>query len=122
MMHGVRTIKYNVNDLAEAKIWYSAVFDQKPYYDKPFYVGFEIEGFELGLVPADETEPAGPGGVVAYWGVDDINAALARLQQLGGRLDVAIIDVDDDIKVATVLDPSGNVFGIIENPHFKGGK
>ncbi|MFN7130466.1 MAG: VOC family protein [Myxococcales bacterium] len=115
---GLRTVLYRVPDLARAKEWYARVLDQAPYFDQPFYVGFNVGGFELGLLP-DEGKPVGEGGVVAYWGVPEAAAALKRLHALGATPDSEVQDVGDGIKVATVKDPFGNVFGIIENPHFK---
>lgn len=68
MLLGLRTIIYKVPDLARAKAWYSATFDIAPYFDEPFYVGFNVGGFELGLDPGVENQPLGAGGSVAYWG------------------------------------------------------
>jgi predicted enzyme related to lactoylglutathione lyase len=116
---GLRTALYRVTDLEKAKDWYRSVLGVDPYFDEPFYVGFNVGGFELGLDPDLSEGPTGPGGVGAYWGVADAEAAFARLLELGGREHSAVKDVGGGIKVASVLDPSGNVFGIIENPHFK---
>lgn len=121
MILGLRTAIYRVGDLDAAKEWYAAVLGKGPYFDEPFYVGFDVGGFELGLQPE---EPGGglasPGGegVVAYWGVNDADEAYARLLGLGATGHGGVEDVGGGIRVATVLDPSGNVFGIIENPHF----
>src|SRR3954449_6898677 len=71
MILGLRTVGYHVSDLAAAKTWYASVVGHAPYFDEPFYVGFEVGGFELGLIP-DGTP--GPGGCVAFWGVPDIDA------------------------------------------------
>lgn len=67
---------YHVPDLPAAKTWYTKVLEMPPYFDQPFYVGFSVGGFELGLVP---DEKAGPGGTVAYWGVQNAGSALDRL-------------------------------------------
>jgi predicted enzyme related to lactoylglutathione lyase len=106
---------YHVTDLAAAKAWYAQVVEREPYFDQPFYVGFSVGGFELGLVP-DGT--AGPGGAVAYWGVADAATAVDRLRALGATVREPLQDVGEGIKVAVVGDPFGNSFGIIENPHF----
>jgi predicted enzyme related to lactoylglutathione lyase len=116
MILGLRSAIYPVADLAEAKAWYDQVVGVKPYFDEPFYVGYSVGGFELGLVP-DGTP--GVGGGVAYWGVDDASAELDRLFGLGATVHEAVRDVGGGIKVGSVLDPFGNVFAIIENPHFK---
>ncbi|HVK39111.1 MAG TPA: VOC family protein [Candidatus Kapabacteria bacterium] len=114
---GLRTAIYNVTDLDAARAWYAGVLGIEPYFSEPFYVGFDVCGYELGLLP--DGNGTGRGGVTAYWGVADAEAALARLLDLGATGDTAVQDVGGGIRTASVLDPWGNVFGIIENPHFK---
>ncbi|CAN7603471.1 VOC family protein [Pseudoduganella sp. LjRoot289] len=116
MIKGLRTVKYPVNDLAKAKAWYSEVFGTAPYFDQPFYVGFAIAGFELGLVP--DGEP-GSAGCCAYWGVDNIEDEVARIAALGAKVHADIQDVGEGIKVAELADPFGNLLGLICNPLFK---
>ena len=118
MFLGLRTVIYQVSDLEEAKAWYSKALGFDPYFDEPFYVGFNIGGYELGLDPDASKSEAGKSGVVAYWGVEDADAAFKRLLELGATKHSDVQDVGGGIKVASVLDPSGNIFGIIENPHF----
>ena len=115
MIQGLRTVIYPVTELAEARDWYSRVLERPPYFDQPFYVGFAVGGFELGLVP--DGQP-GPAGATAYWGAPDAEAELARLSGLGATVASPVEDVGDGIRVATVRDPYGNLFGIIQNPHF----
>jgi predicted enzyme related to lactoylglutathione lyase len=119
MFLGLRTVIYYVDDISEAKDWYSFVLGFAPYFDEPFYVGFNVGGFELGLHPGDATAAGKGAGVVAYWGVDNAEAAVQRLVSLGANRHEDVQDVGGDIKVATVKDPFGNIFGIIENPNFK---
>jgi predicted enzyme related to lactoylglutathione lyase len=115
MIKGLRTVKYPVADLARAKAWFSEAFECAPYFDQPFYVGFAIGGFELGLVP--DGVP-GTAGSVAYWGVDDIAATVARILALGAIEHAPIQDVGEGIRVAELQDPFGNILGLIENPLF----
>ncbi|HEY7330878.1 MAG TPA: VOC family protein [Gemmataceae bacterium] len=115
MILGLRTVIYPTPDLAKGKEWYSQVLGHKPYFDEPFYVGFSVGGFELGLIP--EGVPSADGGL-AYWGVSDIVSEVQRLTQLGGTVHESVKDVGGGIKVAAICDPFGNVFGVIENPHF----
>jgi hypothetical protein len=82
------------------------------------YVGFEIGGFELGLDP-DVSKVNVGNNAVAYWGVPDIEEAHARLLDRGAQARQPVTAVGDDIKVATVADPFGNVIGLIQNPHFR---
>lgn len=115
MILGLRTAIYPVADLAAAKRWYARLLEHEPYFDEPFYVGFNVGGFELGLVPDGHPGTAGP---QPLWGVADAAAAHARLLELGANALDPVTDVGGGIKVAAVVDPFGNRFGIIENPHF----
>lgn len=115
MIQGLRTAIYPVTDLAEGKAWYSRALERDPYFDEPFYVGFSVGGFELGLIP-DETPSSA--GTQVYWGVPDAEAEFARLTGLGAEVLEPVHEVGGGIKVASVKDPFGNRLGIIENPHF----
>ena len=115
MILGLRTAIYPVKDLDAAKAWYSQVVGQAPYFDQPFYVGFSVGGFELGLGPDGE---AGVAGAQPLWGVLSAEQAFSKLLSLGAVSLEPVTEVGDGIKVAAVQDPFGNRFGIIENPHF----
>lgn len=117
MFQGLRTVIYHVPDLERAKAWYGTAFGVAPYFDEPFYVGFNVAGYELGLVPAGPSVAVGT-NAVTYWGVPDIAAAHAHMVERGASPVEPVTDVGGDIKVATVADPFGNLIGIIENPHF----
>jgi predicted enzyme related to lactoylglutathione lyase len=117
---GLRTVVYHVADLIAARDWYAGVLQFDPYFDTPYYVGFNVGGFELGLHPieSEQNRDAGQGNSVVYWGVPDAETELARLLELGATPRSDIQEVGEGIKVADVLDPFGNVLGIIENPSF----
>ena len=117
MIQGLRTVIYKVADIHDAEEWYSRILGFAPYFSEHYYVGFQVGGFELGLDP-DLTRGESPGGVVAYWGVPDAAAEYARLLELGATAHEEVRDVGGGIRVGTVRDPFGNVFGIIENPQF----
>jgi len=119
MFQGLRSGIYQVTDLEKAKAWYSVLLGKQPYFDQPFYVGYNVGGFELGLHPSTENSSKGGTGGVAYWSVDNADAAFKRLLKLGATEHSAVQDVGEGIRVATVADPFGNLIGIIENPHFK---
>jgi predicted enzyme related to lactoylglutathione lyase len=115
---GLRTVVCKIPDLARAKAWYAELLGIAPYFDQPFYVGFNVGGFELGLDPDTSQRGPGPGGAVAYWGVDDMASAWPRLLALGAAAVSEPREVGGGIQVATAKDPFGNLLGIIENPHF----
>jgi len=117
--HGLRTVIYHASDLDKAKAWYSSVLGIAPYFDQPFYVGFNVGGYELALDPDPSSTSGGTAGAVVYWGVSDAQTAFDRLISLGATERCAVQDVGDGIRVATVCDPFGNILGIIQNPHFK---
>jgi predicted enzyme related to lactoylglutathione lyase len=118
MFQGLRTVIYNPGDMEKGKAWYKQVLGIDPYFDDEGYVGFNVGGFELGLT-LGAAKPAQDTGVTAYWGVADIDAVYKRLLELGAKPASPIEAVGGDIRLATVIDPFGNMVGIIQNPHFK---
>jgi predicted enzyme related to lactoylglutathione lyase len=116
MLLGLRTAIYPAPDLPRAKAWYTKVLGQAPYFDQPYYVGFRVGGFELGLLPDGTPGTAGP---QAYWGVEDAQRVYADLLALGATSLEPVSQVGAGIKVAAVTDPFGNRLGIIENPGFR---
>jgi len=119
MLLGLRTAIYHTPDIGAGKQWYTKFLGFGPYFDQPFYVGFNVGGFELGLLSEREGPDATQSTVGAYWGVKDIDAAYARLLELGAAPRTEVTDVGEGIRTADVLDPFGNVLGIIENPNFR---
>jgi predicted enzyme related to lactoylglutathione lyase len=93
-----------------------------PYFDQPFYVGFNVGGYELGLLPAKNATVKRSRAGVAYWGVEDAHVSYKRLVELGAAPLEEIQDVGGGILIGAVQDPFGNVLGIIQNPNFKPGQ
>jgi lactoylglutathione lyase len=116
---GLRTAIYKVNDLKAAIEWYSRILRITPYFVEDFYVGFNVGGYELGLLPDDSPADSKTDNVSMYWGVEDIKATYKRLLEYDALGHEEPTDVGGGIMVATVKDPWGNVFGIIYNPFFK---
>jgi lactoylglutathione lyase len=117
-MLGLRTTIYKVNDLEKAKAWYIKAFSVKPYFDEPFYIGFNIMGYELGLLPEENSTSKGD-NVMSYWGVDNIQKTYEHLINLGATPHEKPTNVGGELMVASVFDPWQNVIGIIYNPYFK---
>jgi len=111
MFQKLRTVIYHADDLVKAKDWYTAITGIQPYYDQPFYVGFDINGCELGLDP-DSPAPNGP-GAVSYWKVDNIKAALDKCTSSGASVYSDIQNVGGTIEIAVIIDPFGNYVGLI---------
>ncbi len=111
---GPRTVIYPSPDLDAAKAWFAGLLGLEPYFDQPFYVGFDVGGYELGLVP--DADPAE--GSWAYWGVEDVEAAVAAALATGATVHGGPQEVGDGIITATVRSPQGAIVGFIRNPHF----
>lgn len=115
-MHGLRTFKLEAEDLDAAKRFYERALGKAPYFDQPFYVGFDVDGFEIGITPAES--PPGAGQTTTYLAAHDVDAEMKRWIELGCEEHEAATDVGDGIRVGAVLDPFGNAVGFIRNPHF----
>jgi catechol 2,3-dioxygenase-like lactoylglutathione lyase family enzyme len=111
---GLRTVIYPAPDLEAAKRWWSEFLGIAPYFDEPFYVGFNPAGYELGLLP--DGDPAL--GALAYWGVDDVALAVESSLKAGATEHGPATDVGDGIITASVRTPDGSIVGFIYNPHF----
>lgn len=113
MLTKLRSIVYHVKDLQEAKKWYAETFDIDPYFDELFYVGFDINGFELGLDPDTSHYPGGLHNIT-YWKVDDIHASFSTLKSKGVKINQEITDVGGGMLLASIADPFGNVIGLMQ--------
>jgi predicted enzyme related to lactoylglutathione lyase len=109
---GIKTVLHPVSDVGAAKAVYTALLGMAPQHDAPYYVGFDVAGQHIGLVP-------GGGGMtspVAYWHVPDIEAKLAEVTAAGAAVKEPPHDVGGGRLVATVTDPDGNVLGLLQDP------
>jgi predicted enzyme related to lactoylglutathione lyase len=124
MLRGMATVSFYADDLEAAKSWYTEVLGVEPYYAVPGYYEFRIGDYqhELGIInrkfaPAGAHNP--PGGAILHWHVDDLQASLDRLLTLGAKEYAPITPHGDgDFITASVVDPFGNVLGIMQNPHY----
>ena len=113
MTTGMKTIVFPVKDLDRAKALYGALLGD-PHTDQPYYVGFAVDGQEVGLDPNGHAQ--GMTGPVGYWHVPDVEATLAELVAAGAANAQGPRDVGGGTFLATVQDPDGNVVGIIQKP------
>jgi predicted enzyme related to lactoylglutathione lyase len=110
---GIKTVLHPVSDLTAAKAVYAALLGVQPQTDGPYYVGFEVEGQQIGLVPGGG--PQGMTSPVAYWHVPDIEAKLAEVTAAGATVTEPAHDVGGGRLVATFADPDGNVLGLLQD-------
>jgi predicted enzyme related to lactoylglutathione lyase len=113
-LRSLRTCIYQVHDLALAKEFYSQALGKDPYFDEPYYVGFNVDGHELGLDPDVSKRPPGGSGMIGYWRVEDINAAWQHLTTIGATSIELPHAVGVDLQVSVVADPFGNYIGLIQ--------
>jgi predicted enzyme related to lactoylglutathione lyase len=129
MLRGVATISFWADDVEAAKDWYVRVLDVEPYFERPgggrpaAYYEFRLGDHqtELGLIDrryAPEGAATTPGGAVLYWHVDDVEAALDRLLSLGAAPHLPLTEQGPGFVTASVIDPFGNVLGIMHNRHY----
>lgn len=127
MLRGISTVRFHAADHAAAKRWYTEVLGAPPYFDRPGYAEFRVGDYqqELGLLDSAFAPHLGGldaaarrAGAVAYWHVDDVGAALARLISLGAKQLEAPRDFGQGFVGASVEDPFGNVLGLMQNPHY----
>ncbi|MET9248469.1 VOC family protein [Nonomuraea sp. NPDC003709] len=123
MLRGFATISFYAADLEAAKAWYTELLGIEPYYQVPGYIEFRVgdHQHELGIIdarfaPAGATD--GPAGSITYWHVDDLEAALDRLVTLGAKEHQAIRQHGEGFVTASVIDPFGNILGVMYNQHY----
>jgi predicted enzyme related to lactoylglutathione lyase len=114
MTEGVKTIMYPVTDLEKTKTLFGELLGLEPYMDEAYYVGFNVEGQDIGLDPHGHSK--GMTGPVAYWHVDDIEERLRALLDAGAEAQQGIRDVGGGKLLASVKDGDGNVIGLVQSP------
>jgi uncharacterized glyoxalase superfamily protein PhnB len=122
-LRGMATVSYWAADWQKAKSWYTELIGSEPYFLRDGYAEWRLgdDQDELGLVdsryrPSDEA--SGPGGAVLYWHVDDVHATFERLLRLGASEHQPPQDRGSGFVTATVIDPFGNLLGVMYNPHY----
>jgi len=104
---------YPVKDLAKAKTLYGELLGVEPYMDEAYYVGFNVEGQDVGLDPNGHRQ--GMTGPVGYWHVDDIKRSVKALLDAGAEAQQEVKDVSGGKLIVSVKDSDGNVIGLIQS-------
>ena len=124
MFRGFATINYFADDLDAARAWYTRVFEREPYFIRDgAYLEWRVGDYEhefglLNSAYAPHPHTAGPSGAIIYWAVDDIEAAYQRLLALGATEHEKPTERGPGYVTASVLDPFGNVLGVMLNQHY----
>ena len=122
-LRGMATISFFAADLEAAKKWYTELLGIDPYFVRDGYIEFRIGDYmhELGIIDsryAPKPAKPGPGGAVIFWHVDDIEAMLEKLKSMGAKEYEALTKREAGFVTASVVDPFGNILGIMYNPHY----
>lgn len=122
-LRGLTTVSFYAADLAAARKWYTELLGIEPYFEVPGYIEFRLGDYqhELGVIdsrfaPADSA--TGTAGAIVYWHVDDVSAMLEKLLSLGAREYEALRERGEGFVTASVVDPFGNILGIMYNAHY----
>ncbi len=125
ILRGFATVSFFAADHESARKWYTEVLGIEPYYVMPGYIEFRLGDYqhELGIIdskyaPNNDTSATGPTGAVIYWHVDDVNSTLDYLLSKGAKQLDAPQDRGEGFITASVVDPFGNILGIMYNPHY----
>ena len=128
MLRGLTTVSFFADDITAARSWYAELLGIEPYFVReasgvPVYVEFRIGDYqhELGIVDSRFAAGARPGtasGAVIYWHVDDVQASFERLVSLGATVHEAPVERGPGFVTASVVDPFGNILGIMYNQHY----
>src|SRR3954452_22641119 len=124
MLRGLSTVSFYAADHEEAKRWYTALLGVEPYFDRPGYFEFRLGDFEaeLGVIDAryaPEGAQDSPGGAIVYWHVDDVESVVGRLIELGATVWEPMRIRGEGFVTASVVDPFGNILGVMQNPHYR---
>jgi hypothetical protein len=114
-LQGLRTLIHPVTDLDAAKAWWTGYLGFGPYFDEPFFVGFNVAGYELALLPTEDTSS----GAITYWGVDEVQVAVDAAVTAGATVFEEPHEVGEGIVVGAVMTPHSGVVGFIYNPNFQ---
>ena len=123
MLRGLTTVSFWADDLVAAKQWYAELLGSDPYFERPGYIEFRIGDYqhELGVIDrryAPDPAASGPAGAIVYWHVDDLEATLEKLRSMGAKEHQAIREHGEGFVTASVVDPFGNILGIMYNQHY----
>jgi predicted enzyme related to lactoylglutathione lyase len=114
MTSRLQTVIYPVKDLERAKNVYTTLLGSPPAHEAPYYVGWNINGQDIGLDPNGHRR--GMTAPLAYWRVEDISTAIERLVAAGATVQQQPRNVGAGKLVASVKDADGNVTGLMQNP------
>ncbi len=103
-------------DTAAAAAFYQAVFGWTGETDANGYTTFIMDGRRhAGMMELDSNwDPNTPANWTVYFAVDDLNATVAKAQQLGGNIIMPSISAGEVGTLAIIQDPQGATFAVIQ--------
>lgn len=108
----IASILYPTTDLDKAKAIFTTLLGAAPTTDSPYYVGYEVNGLQIGLVPGGHED--GVTGPLPYYGVDNVEQAVSDLEAAGAEVITPLRQVSPETIVAVVQDAEGNAIGLIQ--------
>ncbi|WP_438445127.1 VOC family protein [Gorillibacterium sp. sgz5001074] len=129
-LRGMANVSFWAEDVKAAKEWYTRLFGEEPYFQRPdaehpAYIEFRIGDYqhELGIIDRkyapEVANMSGAGGATLYWHVDDVAGMLETLKEMGATEYEPLTERGVDWITASVVDPFGNILGLIHSPHYK---
>ena len=128
-LRGFATLNFWADDVAAARDWYAGFLGIPAYFERTdadgrlVYAEFRLGDYEaeMGIIDQRFAPPnasAGPGGAVMHWHVDDLPATVEHLLSLGATEYQPVTDRGEGFATASVVDPFGNVLGVMYNQHY----
>jgi predicted enzyme related to lactoylglutathione lyase len=128
ILRGFATVSFYAADMKAARDWYTQLLGIEPYFQRPdaenpAYIEYRVGDYqhELGIIDANykpKGAASGTGGAVLFWHVDNIEGALARVKVMGATEYEPLTPREAGFITASVVDPFGNVLGLMYNPHY----
>ncbi len=122
-LRGLATVSFYAADVDAAKKWYTELLGIDPYFERPGYAEFRLGDYqhELGIIDssyAPKGAAASPAGAIVYWHVDNVPVTIEKLIAMGAKENEALRERGGGFVTASVVDPFGNILGIMNNPHY----
>lgn len=125
MLRGLANLNLVADDMPAAVDWYTDVLGAPPYFVRPEATAPEYAEWRFGddddelALMSTAYRPAldAPGGAVVSIHVDDLDATLDRMTELGASVHEPVLERGEGFRTASIVDPFGNLLGLMQSPH-----